>query len=68
MLVLSRKSNQAVVVGDAKDCRNFVKVTVLSISGGSVRLGFEASKDVPVHREEVQEQRVARGTREPPSS
>jgi carbon storage regulator len=53
MLVLSRKNDQAVVIGGVDDFRNFVKVTVLEIRRGNVRLGFEASKDVPVHREEV---------------
>jgi len=53
MLVLSRKNNESVVigVGDASD--NVLKVTVLEIRGGKVRLGFEAKKDVPVHRWEV---------------
>lgn len=59
MLVLSRKNNQAVVVGNPNDFRNFVKVSVLEIKGGSVLLGFEAANDIPVHREEVWERIIA---------
>lgn len=66
MLVLSRKNDQAVVIGGPDDSRGFVKVTVIKIVGASVRLGFEASKDVPVYREEVRERIVADPAREPP--
>ena len=56
MLVLSRKTEESVVVGGCKRFGPMLKVTVLKINGGSVSLGFEASKDVPVHRQEVWEQ------------
>ena len=56
MLVLSRKTEESVVVGGRKRFEPMLKVTVLEINGGSVSLGFEASKDVPVHRQEVWEQ------------
>lgn len=52
MLVLSRKNAQAVIIGGPQ-AGNVLRVTVLGIKNGSVRLGFEASKDVSVHREEV---------------
>jgi carbon storage regulator CsrA len=42
-----------------------LKVTVLEIDGGKVRLGFEADKDVPIHRWEVWE-RIHSGA--PPGS
>lgn len=51
MLVLSRKNDESVVVGSADGLRGAVKVTVLEIGNGIVRLGFEADKDVPVHSE-----------------
>jgi carbon storage regulator CsrA len=40
-----------------------LKVTVLEIIGGRVRLGFEVDKDVPVHRWEVWERICATGQR-----
>ena len=61
MLVLSRKTEESVVVGGRKRFEPMLKVTVLEINGGSVSLGFEASKDVPVHRQEVWEQIRASG-------
>ena len=47
MLVLSRKKNESIVIND-----NIV-VTVIEIRGDKVRLGFDAPKDVPIHRREV---------------
>lgn len=47
MLVLSRKKSESVVIAG-----NIV-ITVVEIRGDKVRLGIEAPKDVPVHRQEV---------------
>ncbi len=47
MLVLSRKVNETIIIND-----NIV-ITVVDIRGDKVRLGVEAPKDVPVHRQEV---------------
>jgi carbon storage regulator CsrA len=55
MLVLTRKSQEAVIVGGAVGFERMLKVTVLEIAGGKVRLGFEVDKEVPVHRWEVWE-------------
>jgi carbon storage regulator len=55
MLVLSRKSKESVVVGGRGRFEPELKVTVLEIKNGSVRLGFEADASVPVHRAEVWE-------------
>jgi carbon storage regulator len=55
MLVLSRKCKEAVVVGGANGVERILKVTVLEIEKGKVRLGFEAPEDMPVHRLEVWE-------------
>jgi carbon storage regulator len=51
MLVLSRKIEESVVVGDG--CKRLLKVTVLEIRNGAVKLGIEAEDDIPVHRAEV---------------
>ena len=61
MLVLSRKSRESVVVGGGGGFDRLLKVTVLEIVGGKVKLGFEAEADVPVHRLEVWERMCARG-------
>ena len=53
MLVLSRKSNESVVIGGHNPMERLLKVTVLQISSGRVKLGFEVNDDVPVHRLEV---------------
>ncbi|HVS36063.1 MAG TPA: carbon storage regulator [Gemmataceae bacterium] len=55
MLVLSRKHKQAVMVGGSNGFQRLLKVTVLDIRGGIVKLGFEVDPDVPVHRLEVWE-------------
>jgi len=47
MLVLSRKKNESIRIGDN------ITLVVVEIRGDKVRLGIEAPKDVPVHRQEV---------------
>lgn len=49
MLVLSRKKNESIVINDD------ITVVVVEIRGDKVRLGIEAPKEVPVHRQEVYE-------------
>jgi carbon storage regulator CsrA len=53
MLVLSRKTNESVVVGSVNGLTRLLTVTVLDIRHGSVRLGFDADDDLPVHRSEI---------------
>jgi len=62
MLVLSRRCNEAIVVGapdgmesEGKPFTQMLKVTVLGMSQGRVRLGFEIADEFPVHRWEVWE-------------
>ena len=66
MLVLSRKSQESIVVGDSGTSPRLLKVTVLGIHGGRVRLGFEAETDVAVHRLEVWEEMCASAERPDP--
>ena len=49
MLVLSRKINERIFIGD-----NIV-ITITSIDRGKVRIGVEAPKDVTIYREEIAE-------------
>lgn len=62
MLILSRKSQESVVVGGADRFERLLKVTVLEIRAGKVRLGFEVDDEVPVHRWEVWERICASRT------
>jgi carbon storage regulator CsrA len=59
MLILSRKSQESVVVGGPARLEQMLKVTALEIVGSRVRLGFEVADDVPLHRWEVWERIVA---------
>ena len=61
MLVLSRKSQESVVVGGTDGFHRLLKVTVLDIRGNQVKLGFEVDSDVPVHRLEVWERMNGNG-------
>lgn len=67
MLILTRRIGEKIVIGDN------ITVTVLSSHGNQVRLGVDAPKDVPVHREEVatrieRETALARGHQTGPRS
>lgn len=53
MLVLTRKNRESVVVGGDGALERVLTVTVLEITRGRVKLGFEADADVPVQRLEV---------------
>ena len=49
MLVLSRKKDEKIIIGDN------ITVMVIEIRGDKVRLGIDAPKEVSVHRQEVYE-------------
>ena len=49
MLILTRKVNESLMVGDD------VTLTVLGIKGGQIRIGINAPRDIEVHRQEVYE-------------
>ena len=56
MLVLSRKQNESIVVG------NSVRITVVEVSASGVRLGFEAPPEISIYREEIHVE-IARANR-----
>jgi carbon storage regulator len=62
MLVLTRKSNQSIMIGDE------IEVSVLSIMGEKVRIGIQAPRSIPVFRKEVyleiQQEKAAQGSRD----
>lgn len=47
MLVLSRGVEEEIIIGDN------IKIKVLGINNGKVSLGFDAPKDVQIHRKEI---------------
>ena len=47
MLVLTRKSNQSIMIGDE------IEISVLAVMGEKVRIGIEAPRSIPVFRREV---------------
>jgi carbon storage regulator len=50
MLVLTRKPNQSIVIGDD------IELTVLEVRGDQVRIGINAPRHISVHRKEIYEQ------------
>ena len=50
MLVLTRKVNQSIIIGDS------IEVVVLEVRGEQVRIGIKAPRDVEVHRKEIFDQ------------
>lgn len=62
MLVLTRKSNQSIMIGDD------IEVSVLAIMGEKLRIGIQAPREIPVFRKEVyleiQQERLASAGKE----
>ena len=50
MLVLTRKTNQSIMIGDD------IEVSVLSVMGDKIRIGIRAPREIPVFRQEVYEE------------
>jgi len=49
MLILTRRTQETIVIGDN------IRVRVLGVTGNTVRLGIDAPRTMPVHREEIYE-------------
>jgi carbon storage regulator len=47
MLILTRKAGQSLVIGE------HITVKILEVKGDSVKIGVEAPREIPVHRQEV---------------
>lgn len=58
MLILTRDVDQRIMIGDD------IEITVLNVINGQVRIGIDAPREIPVHREEVYH-RVRREQRDP---
>ena len=61
MLVLSRKQDEKIIIGDS------ITLMVIEIRGDKVRLGIDAPRDVTVHREEIYEA-IKREAKEQPKT
>jgi len=61
MLVLSRKTNEEILIG------NNVRITIVSMQGGKVRLGIDAPKETNVVRRELLDRDEKQGFRKPVS-
>ena len=63
MLVLARKINESIIIGDD------IEVVVLEVQGEQVKLGINAPKSIKIYRkeiyEEIQQQNVAAATTSP---
>lgn len=51
MLVLTRREGEALIIDGN------IKVTILSVKGSQVRIGIEAPQEIPIHREELLEEK-----------
>ncbi len=47
MLVLTRKVGEGIIIGDD------IKITIVELKGGGVRVGIDAPRDMKIHRQEV---------------
>ena len=52
MLVLTRKLGEGIIIGDD------IKITIVEMKGGNVRIGIEAPREKKVHRQEIYERIV----------
>lgn len=49
MLILTRRAGESILIG------NNITITVLAVKGNQVRIGVDAPKETPVHRQEIYE-------------
>lgn len=57
MLVLTRKRDESIIIGDD------IRVTIVEVRGDQVKVGIDAPRAIPVHREEVYKEILAENRR-----
>ena len=57
MLMLARKTGDAIMIGDE------IRIVIVGIEGSYVKVGIDAPRDIPVHREELYRRINGDGTR-----
>ena len=70
MLVLSRRNHESLVIGGSTAFDRLLRITVIDVREGTVKLGIEADADIPVHRSEIWGRvfpSVRQAAREPPA-
>lgn len=60
MLVLTRKRDESIIIGD------HIKITIVDVRGDQVKVGIDAPRSIPVHREEIYKEIQAESGRVPP--
>jgi carbon storage regulator len=53
VLVLTRKKNESIMIG------NDIKITVVEVDGGQIRLGIDAPQDIDIYRTEIYQEIAA---------
>ena len=53
MLVLTRRVDQSIIIGDPRKPEECIEVTVSGVKGDQVRIGVQAPRETAVHRKEI---------------
>lgn len=61
MLVFARRSHESIVIGGGNGFERLLKVMVIDVRNGTVKLGIDVDLDVPVHRGETWERNGGAG-------
>ena len=60
MLILTRRPSEAIIIGEGD---SEITITVLGVKGNQVRIGIDAPKETPIHREEIHDKIISDGNK-----